>query len=219
MKLSDRSKLDAVCVESIDWSGIAAIALGAALYAPAGVLALAILGLLWAPAGALACAAAARIRGLDASPCAAAGAKSSAVMFLPCVYLFIKLASGRPPPALTVKGVYALAYAVWLCMAVVKAIALGNFVYGAIFQNHSIGLAAFGAVLFGALLGGNVYTLRASIERTLQKRGDDSRADRAGADSLMPDSAYLTPFGWLIGWAICYALAFALTVLAGMSRM
>ena len=206
-------------MESIDWSGIAAISLGVAFYAPAGVLALAVLGLLWTPAGALACAAAARLRGLEASPRAAAGARSSAIMFLPWVYLFVKLASGRPPPALIVKAVYALAYAVWLCMAIVKAIALGNFAYGAIFQGYSIGLAAFGIVLFGALLGGNVYTLRASIKRTLQKRGDDSRADKTGADSLMPDNAYLTPFGWLIGWAICYALAFALTVLAGMSRM
>lgn len=205
-------------MENINWGGIAAFSLGVAFYAPFGALALAVLGLLWAPFGALACAGVARLRGLTPAPYAAVGAKSSAIMFLPWVYLFAKLASGRPPPALIVKAVYALAYAVWLCMAVTKAALLGNFVYGAIFQDYSIGLAAFGVVLYGAMLGGNVYTLRASVKKTLQRR-EDSRADRTGEDSLMPDNAYLTPFGWLIGWAICYALALTLTVLAGMAQM
>lgn len=205
-------------MENIDWVGISTFSLGVAFYAPVGALALAVLGLLWAPFGALACAGVARLRGLTPAPYAASGAKSSAIMFLPWVYLFVRLASGRPPPALIVKAVYALAYAVWLCMAATKAALLGNFVYGAIFQDYSISLAAFGVVLFGAMLGGNVYTLRASVKRTLHQSGG-SRADKTGEDSLMPDNAYLTPFGWLIGWAICYALALTLTVLAGMAQI
>ena len=198
--------------EGVDWSGSASVAFGVAFYAPIGALALAVLGLLWAPAGALILSAVARLRKLKPAPYAAAGANASALMFLPWVYLFVKLALGRPPPALAVKASCAVAYAVWLCIIAVTAYLAVSYIIWLV-QGKYVGLSAFAIALNGAVAATCAYSFSNSVRKT---RGRGRRATRENA--LMPESAYLRPFGWLIVWSLIYAAAMIALFLASFTE-
>lgn len=206
--------------EGVDWSGTASITFGVAFYAPIGALALAVLGLLWAPAGTLILSAVARLRRLKPAPYAAAGAKASALALLPWVYLFIKLAVGRPPPALAVKAAYMIVYAVWLCIIAVTAYLAVSYIIWLI-QGKHVGLSAFAIALNGAVAATCAYAFSNSVRKT---RGRGRRATREIAaaktreDALMPESAYLRPFGWLIVWSLIYAAAMIALFLANFTE-
>ena len=204
--------------EGVDWSGSASIAFGVAFYAPIGALALAVLGLLWAPAGALILSAVARLRGLKPAPYAAAGAKASALMLLPWVYLFIKLALGRPPPALAVKAACAAAYAVWLCIIAVTAYLAVSYIIWLI-QGKHVGLSAFAIALNGAVAAACAYSFSNSVRKTRGRRATrETAAIETREDALMPESARLLPFGWLIVWSLIYAAAMIALFLASFTE-
>ena len=204
--------------EGIDWSGTASLAFGAVFYAPVGALALAVLGTLWAAPGALILAAVARLRGCEPALCAAAGAKASALMFLPWVYLFIKLAFGRPPPFFVVKAAYAMAYAVWLCIIAVTAHLMVSYVLWLI-QGKHIRLSSFAIALNGAVAATCAYAFVNSIGKTRRRYATrEIAAVEPREDAHALERMYLRPFGWLIVWSLVYAAAMITLFLASFTE-
>ena len=73
-------------------------------------------GLLWAPFAAAACRDTANSEGLDQNKLADAGARFSAQLLLPWVYLLLAHMRNKPLPRVLVLAGYAVVYVSWFCM-------------------------------------------------------------------------------------------------------
>ena len=162
----------------------------------------------------------ARFRRLKPAPYARAGAGYSALLFLPLVYLLVRMWFGRPIPKTLIVAVYALVYTIWL---VVYLLAGNLAVLGALVADviaiHDLDryAALFFILVLIVILPVNLFTFVYSLQQLRQRH----KMDREGGSSssaettLLLDWAYLMPFLWLIGWSLVIPLIVLMVSLSG----
>ena len=170
-------------------------------WVPVGVLAVTALGLLLAPLAALTCVLVARSRGIEESY-AGAGAKHSALLVLPFLYLLARLVFGRSRfPKAIIMVAYVLVYMVWLAMVSLHAVNLLHHVVDLLVTHeYSTGPTVIGATVLATVLPVISYTMLRSI---LNLRTVLSAEAETSAGAVEPsDDVYLFPFMALITWAV-----------------
>ena len=187
----------------------------ALFWVPVGVLALAILGILLAPLAALACVLLARARGIEGSY-GGEGAKNSALLLLPFVYLLTRLMFGRSPfPKSVVTTAFILIYTVWLALITIHVVGLLLPVMDILSVHHYSPVPiVVGIVMHTIVLPIIVYTLWRSI-RELQ-RADAAHGGAARELTSNSNSAvYLEPFSSIIVWSLVTLSVVLVTGLLG----
>ena len=174
----------------------------ALFWVPVGVLALSLLGVLLAPLAAVGCVLLARSKGIEGSY-GAAGAKSSALLVLPLVYLSTSLVFGRSPfPKPFVTTAYMLVYVVWLALIAIHVVGLFLPVMDVLFVHHySLVPSTVGIVAHVIVLPIIVFTLWRSI-RMLHKANAAHGGTTHGETPNSGSDAYLAPFSSIIAWSI-----------------
>ena len=177
-----------------------------------GVLFLAALGLFLALPAALLCAIVARFRNLPVGMYAAAGAKYTALLILPYLYLLTIMLFGKSSfPRLVVGSAYALLYTVWLTIVITNAFLLFIFVSDIfVYHRYAFGFSATFAILSAILLPINMYSWGKSINGLY-------RFSMAGhtTTSALPSGRYLEPFILLILWSVLISGIWFLAALLG----
>lgn len=169
------------------------------------------LGFIWAPAGALICGVSARFRGLDAVRYALAGLVYSACLFLPWLYLILRIHKA-PVPRFVVTFTYIVLYAFWFfgvfVVGAMLAIAGASSVFrtdypadtppelleqlpSPLFIYYGIAVAALSGITW---LISMIWLLRVNKRRRQQ-------GDTYDGDSL-PSPAYITPFALTLVWFV-----------------
>ena len=174
----------------------------ALVWVPIGILALSLLGLLLAPLAAVACVLVARYKGIEGSY-GGEGAKSSALLVLPFVYLLTRLMFGRSPfPKPAVTTAYALIYVVWLILIAIHVVGLFLRVIDIVFvHNHPLAPTVAASTAYAIVLPFIVYTLWRSIREV--HRADSPHGGAASELTSNGDSGtYLEPFIGVITWSI-----------------
>ena len=165
----------------------------AALYLLAG---LAILSVMFAPIAGVTCVVIARARRLPAIQYGVAGGLSAAALFLPWVYLVLRMLDKRPPKGLVVLA-YGTLYSAWAygpviggfgTLQVLSVVPLLPRFYD---EPHEILIPP---VIYGVIILLNCVSIMASalwIGMTVnsQERDDGER------DGVVPQVAYVAPFG------------------------
>ena len=142
-------------------------------------------GLAWSPIGAGLCALAARKNGLSAGRFAVAGAIYSSLLFLPWVYILLRIL-GRVPSASLLRLGFVLAYGTWILGPLAFALTEWLIVE---------------EMAFAVLLPINAVTLVMSMT-ALTRRRKTWTVTRCVAIDTLPDLACIQPFALLLFWLV-----------------
>ena len=168
-------------------------------------------GILWAPAGALICGVSARFRGLSAVRYALAGLVYSACLFLPWLYLILRIHK-VPVPRFVVRIAYIVLYAFWFfgvfavgamfAIATAANVFRGDFpadtppelleqIPSPFFSSVEIAVAALNGITWLVSL---IWLVR--VDRRKRQQGDSFDG------SPLSSPAYILPFGLTLVWFI-----------------
>ena len=153
-------------------------------------------GVLWMPFAALFCARAARSRGLDSGRYAVAGAIYSILLFIPWVYLVLRLRGRELPSSLVRMAYIILFFGIWPLAT----------------------LSTFFSALFAVPLRPLLLVLPASAVTWLISIWNlwraNKRANACGdelSDAMLPHHAYIMPFAYATLWTLFAATTWAAT--------
>lgn len=156
------------------------------------------LGLLLSPFAALICYVRARSMGLPSGYYARIGALYSSLLFLPLIYLIVRMFNKTVPNILIGIGYFVL-YAVWFfgSIAVISWFAVGNGIvalgFSTEFERTYVQILEFCMLL--ALLCINVVTWVVSMVRL-----DRFHRSSIPSEGILPNRAYIMPFAYALIW-------------------
>ena len=174
------------------------------LYLAGGVLLLAPLGVAWAPFAAAICWLIARLRKLDGGPYAAAGAKSSALLFLPFFHVLAR-SLGVSLPVVAVRGTYWILYEAWALWIVAEVWGLGDVLIKAAAPGDSfagVGVVLM-AVLFLMIVPLHILLWIVSV-RMLLERGKFASGTQGVSNAILPPPAFVESLFWIFGGALMF---------------
>ena len=154
---------------------------------------IALFGLVWAPIGATICALAARKVGLPARRYAVAGAIYSVLLFLPWMYLLLRVL-GRSPSTLVIRQAYVAVYGAWaigpLAFALTEWIIVEDFAFAVVLPINAVTMLL------------SILALRGKVQ---SRPAVCDNLNQAPAD-LLPDIKYIQPFVLLLFWLVATAI-------------
>lgn len=172
-------------------------------------------GILWAPVGAIVCGASAYFRGLHPVRYAIAGLVYSAFLFLPWIYLILRIHK-VPIPRFVVRIAYIVIYLFWFVIflvGVILAISTGASVFRGDFPADTPPeLLAQLPSPFMVYLGIGVVVLQGVtwlISLIWLMRVDKSRRQQGDISdgASLPSPAYIAPFALILVWFVITRIA------------
>ena len=162
------------------------------------------LGVLLSPFAALICYLRARSMGLSPGYYARIGALYSSLLFLPWIYLIVRMFNKTVPNILIGIGYFVL-YAVWFfgSIAVISWFAVGNGIvalgFSTEFERTYVQILEFCMLL--VLLCVNVVTWVVSMVRL-----DRFHRNSIPSEGILPNRAYIMPFAYALIWIVAFPI-------------